>query len=93
MVAIGTKVPGRIHPTLVKEAKGCSVVAAVVTVVFIWSRLFKTLVSNCRQNLKKCGEVAFFRGELLLHAPPGRNDERGEREGESYQEWKEGGEA
>jgi hypothetical protein len=31
---------------------------------FHWSRLFKTLVSDCRQNLKKSGGVAFFRGEL-----------------------------
>jgi hypothetical protein len=33
MVAIGTNVPGRTHPTLVKEAKGFSVVVAVVAVV------------------------------------------------------------
>jgi hypothetical protein len=33
MVAIGTKVPGRTHPTFVNEANGCSVVVAGVAVV------------------------------------------------------------
>jgi hypothetical protein len=35
MVAMGTKVPGRTHPTLVKEAKGCSVVVTGVAWDFI----------------------------------------------------------
>ena len=44
MVAIGTKVPGRTHPTFVNEANGCSVVVAVVAVV-AWD-VMESLVYN-----------------------------------------------
>ncbi len=35
---------------------------------FHWSRLFTTLIYARQQILKKCGEVAFFRGEVLAMA-------------------------
>jgi hypothetical protein len=40
MVAMGTKVPGRTHPTLVNEAKGCSVVVAGVAWDFMESPIY-----------------------------------------------------
>jgi hypothetical protein len=63
---MGTKVPGRTHPTLVKEAKGFSVVVAVVVVVviFIGAAYLRRWATFAHNFLRKSGEVAFFRGEL-----------------------------
>jgi hypothetical protein len=64
MVAMGTKVPGRTHPTLVKEAKGFSVVVAVVAAFFIGADYLIRWATFAHNFLRKSGEVAFFRGEL-----------------------------
>jgi citrate lyase synthetase len=60
---MGTKVPGRTHPTLVKEAKGFSVVVVVV-VIFIGADYLIRWATFGHNFLRKSGEVAFFRGEL-----------------------------
>ena len=82
----------RTDPSDIGEA-GERVIGRCCGRCFHWSRLFTTLIYARQQILKKSGEVAFFRGEVLSHELPGSNDERGEREGGSYQEWEESGEA
>ena len=53
----------RTNPSDIGEA-GEGVFGGCCGRCFHWSRLFITLLYSVQLNLRKCGEVAFFMGEL-----------------------------